>query len=443
MLVSIKEIAVPESRQRTEFNEAKLKDLMTSIQTIGLLHPVVVEQNPADGPETYVLRAGERRLRAIIQLAELGISFKHGATWVPPGSIPVTDYADLSELERLTVEVEENTIREDFNWKERIAATAKLHALRLMQNPNQTIAATASELQGKEAKGSQRTAVSDALILEKHLADPDVAKAKSAKEAMRVVEQKARVEHAAKLGVGVDMASLQHTLILGNTAERIKDVPSGSIDVILTDPPYGIGADNFGEQSGVGHQYEDSPTYFKSILEWLPDELTRVAKPAAHLYLFCDPRRFEDLKTLFVLCNWKVFDTPIIWDKSGGMLPLPEFGPRRTYETILYAYRGDRKVLSVRRDVIRVPGLKKLVHGAQKPVALYRDLLSRSALPGDTVLDCFGGSGPILVAANLSKCTAVYIEGKEVNFRIASKRATALEVDDGSQEEDGVEIDLG
>jgi DNA modification methylase len=86
----------------------------------------------------------------------------------------------------------------------------------------------------------------------------------------------------------------------------------------------------------------------------------------------------------------------------------------------------------------KIPPVKKLLHGAQKPAALYCELLSRSANPGDTVLDCFAGTGPILVAANRMQLTATYIEIDETAYNIALGRSTTGEFDDGSVEDDGL-----
>ena len=73
-------------------------------------------------------------------------------------------------------------------------------------------------------------------------------------------------------------------------------------------------------------------------------------------------------------------------------------------------------------------------------MALYCDLLSRSVNPGDRVLDCFGGSGPILVAANRMRLVATYIEEKEVPYNIAVARSTVKDIDDGAEEDDGISI---
>jgi DNA modification methylase len=353
--------------------------------------------------------------------------------------VPCVEYGQLSPLERLEIEVEENVARLDFDFKERAAALAALHELRVAQNPAQTLTQTSVEARGYEAP----TEVSNAIIITQHLADPDVAKAKNAKEALTIIRKKAEAIHQAKLSKSVDMAKVKHQVIRGEALEVLPKLPEKSVDVILADPQYGIGADNFGTQSATGHDYEDSYTAWKELFRAIPDQLARVAKDRAHCYLFCDPRRFDELSTYMVLANWTVFPTALIWSKGNGMLPLPFHGPRRTYESILYAYRGDRKTLVVKNDLINnIPPVTNLRHGAQKPVALYCDLLARSASPGDVCLDWCGGSGPILVAANIRKLTAIYIERDEGAYNVALTRANTMEIDDGAKADDGIRINL-
>ena len=431
-------IVVPENRFRREFDEKKQEELKASILRIGLLHPITLEAKD----DNWLLRAGERRLRVLQSILKEGGTFRCG-TKTYTESLPAINYNELTELERLEIEVEENVVRADFDWKERTTALADLHKLRKSQNPEQTITATATEVLGRPAKGDQRMVISDSLIISRYLHDPDVAKAKSAVDALKIIKKKTETAHRAKLAISFDAAKNPHKIIKDDARTALAAITTASFDVVVTDPPYGIGAEGFGTMSGEGHDYDDSKKTFEEMLYWLPDELYRVAKERAHCYIFCDIRNFERLHTLMVLAGWNAFNTPIIWDKCGiGMLPHPDYGPRRTHEYIFYAWKGDRKTLVVKSDVLRIPAVKKLSHGAQKPVALYCDLLSRSANAGDTVLDCFGGSGPILVAANNTRTIATYIEKNEDAYNIAIQRATTTGFDDGSEEDDGIEISL-
>lgn len=442
MLIQISQIVIPENRFRREFDQRKMEELRDSILRIGLLQPVVVEKTG----DTYTLRAGERRFKAISEINSAEGTYRAAGSSVPPGHIPVLLYDELNELQRLEVEIEENVVRADFTWQERDRALAKLHEFRKLHDPTHTLRDTATEVIGKPAAGSQIGAISNAVLIAKHLDDPDVAKAKTQRDALKVIAKKAQREHHARLATKFDLEKSPHVLALGDALGELGKIPEGTFDVIVTDPPYGIAADNFGEQSGAGHEYEDNKTNLKEIMSWLPAALTRVSKEKASLYMFCDLRFFQDWQALFVLENWRVFPLPLIWAKSTGMLPLPKHGPRRTYECILYAYRGDRETLLVKNDVISVPNVKRPLHGAQKPAALYYDLLSRSANPGDRVLDCFGGTGPILVAANRLRCVATYIERDENFYNIALGRVNQAEIDDGAYEDAGlgdIEFDAG
>jgi len=77
-------------------------------------------------------------------------------------------------------------------------------------------------------------------------------------------------------------------------------------------------------------------------------------------------------------------------------------------------------------DLFAYPPDKNLGHAAQKPVALYEDLLRRSCRPGDSVLDPFMGSGPIFAAAHPLKISATGIEMDTASFGIAVKRIEQL-----------------
>lgn len=431
------DVAVPDNRFREEFPESYLKELEESIVSTGLLHPPVAEQSD----DTWILRAGECRLRVLRRLVEAGKSFRVAGAEVPRGTVPILEIGALSEKQRLDVEVEENIRRRDFNFVERTRALAAYHQSRLAANPSQTAQQTATEVNRKPAEGRSVSEVTNALIINKHLNDPDVAKAKDAKEALKIIKNKTDAIHRATLARNFDPLKTPHKMLKGSASDLLPTLPAASFDVILTDPPYGVGAHSFGDQSSTGHDYEDSPKHLEEILSYFCDESFRVAKERAHCYVFCDVRKFDRIATLMVLAGWEVFPTPLIWYKWNGMVPLPKLGPRRTYECILYAYKGKRETIVLKNDcIIKIPGVKKLLHGAQKPVALYCDLLSRSAKPGDAILDCMGGTGTILVAANILKLVATYIEKKDDAFNIAKQRLHTQEIDDGAEEDDGLAI---
>lgn len=431
-LIPLSEIKINENRQRREFEAQALQDLADSIEKFGLFHPIIVR-------EGEVLVAGERRLRAIAQIFDLGGSFHFSGELVPRGSVPTCDLGSLSPLEAEEAELDENTKRKDLTWQEHAAAVARLHALRSAQaearGEKQTLADTAREVTGV-ANNYRTTETAQKIQIAAHLDNPVVAGAKTIKEAIKLLsreEDRARNVALAR-DVGETYSSKHLTLLNRDCVEwMLTDAPQEQFDVILTDPPYGMGADSFGDAAGrlttITHGYSDSQPHFRKLLEGAARGIDRIAKPAAHLYLCCDIDQFHWLKSLFEgIGGWYVTRTPLINVKlSGGRVPHPEHGPRRAWECILYAFRGEKRVTAIYPDVINTAGDDNLGHGAQKPVALYVDLLRRSARPGDWVCDPFAGTGTILSAAYSLQLRAVAVEMDPASYGIALGRLKGLD----------------
>ena len=426
--IPLESLVIPPNRQRREFDEKKIQELATSINSKGLLHPPVVR---AVG-DSFILVAGERRTRAIQSLHLLDIGITCNDTLIPAGFLPVTLLSDLDDFALREAELEENTIRVDLSWQEQTAAVAALHALRSEQGAavgkTHSVTATATEILGKPAEGGQVSRVTESLILAKHLDDPDVQKAKTPKEAMKVLQKKADIAHRAKLAETFDGAKTPHSLIHGDSLVELHNLDSDTFDLILTDPPYGVGADTFGDMASTGHEYRDDPEYAKECYGKLAREGFRITKDKAHAYIFCDIRNFSDIALEFTLAGWDVWERPLIWSKKNGMLPKPDFGPRLTYEAILFASKGNRKILRVgAADVLEFTTEGKNEHGAQKPVALYSELISRSCYPGDRILDCFVGSGTVFPAATATRTIATGIEISKTYHDLAQSRMLGVD----------------
>lgn len=413
-MISLDELIIPDNRIRRTFAENEIESLAKSIESKGLIHPPTLRE------DCRTLLAGERRVRAMTKLHNENRPFSFEGTVVPRNFIPYNLAGELSETDLLEAELEENTIRVDLSWQDQSRAIAELHALRESQHgkfdpksgEGWTQRNTAEEILGRFASGDTVTRlVKDSKVLADHLDDPEVAAAKSKKDALKIIERKASAAHNAKLAETFDTSRTPHSLILGDMQEILPTLEDNSFDVILTDPPYGVDAHKFGDMADAAHEYEDSPDYFRSLIALLSVEGFRVAKPQAHIYIFCDIRNFPVISIALTVAGCDVWQTPIIWDKGNvGMLPRPDYGPRRCYEAIAYAIKGDKKTNFVAPDVIRIPGIQTPTFGAEKPWELYHNLLARSVRPGATVLDPFSGAGPIIPACNALRCTATAIE---------------------------------
>lgn len=425
-------ILVSPNRQRRVFSPDAQMELAASLKKL-MLQPIVIRNTDA-GP---VLVAGERRLKAIEDLAALGDGVKFGGEVLPPGLVPCVDTGALNELEREEAELEENIRRVDLTWQERAAATARLAALRntaadLTDKPRPTTREIAEEVRGS-GEGYNQEATRRELIVARYLHDPEVKGAKTLDDAFKALKRKEAGEKNTALAadVGRTFGAHSHTVKHEDALNWLSTAPAEMFDVILTDPPYGMGADEFGDSGGRthgGHAYNDNSASVQAVRESCQLDLFRIAKPQAHLYIFCDIDQFHDWKLAMAAGGWWVHRTPIIWHKPGNVrMPWPEHGPQRKYELILYAVKGKRPTQRIAPDVITCNPDDNLGHMAQKPVALYRDLLSRSVCPGDKVLDPFCGTGTIFPAAHGLKCYATGIEMDAESYGIAVKRLGDLD----------------
>lgn len=436
--VKVTEILIPKNRQRKEFKAEKIIELAGSISRLGLMHPVVIRDDP--NSKTMMLVAGENRIRALEYLWNFNEPVRCGTAVFAEGHVPCVYVGDLDELTAMEMELEENIRRVDLTWQERAEATAKLLELRQAQAavqsvPPPTIDSIAAEVRGDSNASRDKTRKE--ILVSKHLADPEVKKAATVDDAFKLLKRREELQRNADLAakVGVNFNSSVHTLRQGDCLELLPDLPSESFDVLLTDPPYGIDADKFGDSGGIAgsgnlgsHFYDDSWTYWNKLAKFLAAESFRICKPQSHAYVFCDVDNFVLLKSFFVEAGWRVFRTPLVWvNPTSNRAPWPEHGPQRKYQVCLFAVKGNRTVTKVMPDVLTHSSDENLNHQAQKPVGLYQDLLQRSIRPGDAVLDCFGGTGPIIVAAHNLKCKATYIERDQAAYGIALERLSKLE----------------
>lgn len=430
--IAVSDIVISTNRQRREITPEKLLELAGSIEKNGLICPVVVRK---DADDNIVLIAGERRIRAMMYIWDIfNGAVRCGEYAFESGHVPCIWQGEMDPLDAFEMELEENVRRVDLTWQERATATKQLIDLRRAQAARDGSAIPTLESIHEEIHGTTSNVVStrDQIAVATHLGDPDVAKAGSAKEAFKILKRKEQTAKNAALAieVGRTLTQASHDLHHGECLEVLADFPPETFDVILTDPPYGIDADQFSDSGGRvsgAHFYDDSWSTWNKLITVLSPELFRLAKPQAHSYIFCDIDNFVILKQHLQTAGWRVFRTPLIWVNPTAMrTPWPEHGPQRKYQICLFAVKGDRPVNRIYSDVLTHTSDDNLGHQAQKPVALYQDLLARSIRPGDSVLDPFGGTGPILSAAHELKCRATYIEQDAAAYGIAVKRLQEL-----------------
>lgn len=442
ILLPIDQILIQPNRQRKVFDPAAMESLKVSIEEEGLLQAPVIRMR--DGQA--ILVAGERRLKAIADMHALNTTVLYAGQIVPLGQIPATNLGELTMIQSEAAELAENYYRENLTWQEEAGAIERLAKLRkaeyseavkdavakaeatgepVVKPAPPTQASLAEELRVHQPTMTE-TKVSQALQLAQAMRmNPDVAKAKDAKTAVKLVKKAQQEEEFRRLADVVGKSDLmgQHRLLnVDCLVEMAKPEYQGYFDLIVTDPPYGMGADTFGD-GGSGrlaassHVYDDSPESWRKLMRaWAPLTIA-TTKPDSHLYAFCDFDNFHELSRILSSAGWNVFRTPFVYHKvNSGRVPIPNYGPRRTYELVLFAYRGEKHSNGIYPDVFEAEADQQALHGATKPVACMANLLLRSARPGDKVLDCFAGTGPTLHAGHQAKCEVTCMEMSELSF---------------------------
>jgi DNA modification methylase len=192
----------------------------------------------------------------------------------------------------------------------------------------------------------------------------------------------------------------------------LANMESESIDLVVSDPPYGIKYDTGFRVSTdplVGGIAND--TNLGAIAGVIPD-LYRVMKNNTHIYLFMSPYKIGELYDL--MADWWDVKNILVWDKgeagAGGDLAC---GYSPSWEAILYAMKGKKELIGRRdRTVLRFDwqGIKDPVHPTVKPVSILKYLIMKSSQEGDIVLDPFAGSATTLRAAMNLKRKSIGVE---------------------------------
>ena len=251
-----------------------------------------------------------------------------------------------------------------------------------------------------------------------------------------------------------DVVTNDYSLLLGDCLERMKEIPSGSVDLILTDPPYQSTACSW-----------DNMIPFEPM--W--NELKRIIKPNGAVVLF----GAEPFSSLLRCSNLKMFKYDWVWEKSKatGFLNSKK-QPLRAHETISVFYskppmynpqmtkgeaynKGVRKEqtdndvygqfnqVEVKSEGSRFPRSVQYFktaeseggfHKTQKPVALLEYLIKTYTNEGETVLDFTAGSFSTGVAALNTNRKFLGIEMEEKYFEIGVNRMRDTEKDCSNKE---------
>ena len=176
-------------------------------------------------------------------------------------------------------------------------------------------------------------------------------------------------------------------IIQGDCIEIMKTFPSNSIDLIVTDPPYG---DNvaYGFNNKTIKNNENPLINCSALVE-----MYRVLKRNSSLYIFTNWKHYPFLTEFIIRYTKFKIRHLVVWQKHNFGLG---WAFRHQYEFILVLEKGKPKYnLTNFSDVQTAQHINhnKRTHPHEKPQDLLRKMIEHSSKEGDLVLDPFAGSG--------------------------------------------------
>lgn len=235
-------------------------------------------------------------------------------------------------------------------------------------------------------------------------------------------------------------------IILGNCMDFLPTVPDNSVDLILIDPPYIISRD-----SGYIHNSSDKVDYIKKYgkhkidfgdwdktpleLDFLMSNFYRILRTGGTLISFYDVWKIQEFSES--ACNHKFVQPRVgIWQKTN---PVP-VNSKLNYLTNSREYfvtfvKGKNPTFNSEYDngVYTIPILhgKERVsptHPTQKPLSLITELINKHSNLGDTVLDCFSGTGTTGEACILTGRKFIICEADKHWYNVGLERISKYNI---------------
>jgi site-specific DNA-methyltransferase (adenine-specific) len=221
------------------------------------------------------------------------------------------------------------------------------------------------------------------------------------------------------------------TIYCAKAEDVLPVMASKSVDLIVTDPPYGVNFNSNFRKKRFGAMSNDC-TEDRQLIHSIIKECVRIVRPNRHLYVFGPSDVLDGLSKVSAAAE-------LIWDKNqpgAGDLRLP-WAPEWEPITFLVSKsqspnQSGTEVLPVRMrkgNVLRFSRRNsgQVRHPTEKPVGLLLELIESSSLRGEIVLDPFAGVGSTGVAAILAGRRCVLIETEERWADIAVSRIKRAE----------------
>lgn len=217
-------------------------------------------------------------------------------------------------------------------------------------------------------------------------------------------------------------------LINGDALKLLPEIATASVDLIVTDPPYGKAIamnrrkhkDKLCEVIAGDHDLE-------TVRQAVP-ELFRVLKPNSAMFMFMSPTTMAQVEPWLVGAGFKI-KNHIVWDKVAHGVGDLKGSFSSQWECLFLAVKG-RPLLRGHRhsDIWRYPRIasQKMLHMNQKPVELLKRCIAEFSDEDNIVLDPFMGSGSTGVAALELNRQFIGVELDSQYYNVATERIGQL-----------------
>lgn len=226
----------------------------------------------------------------------------------------------------------------------------------------------------------------------------------------------------------------------GDGQVALAEVPSNSVDLVLTDPPYGIANSAkltkikdkvVSTQQAWGNDFTDSWATIEEYYDWFKPfiaQFVRVLKDNGSLILFLD-RKYTGLIVHYLERDFKLnFKNKIYFKKKNPLPSIRKNNYRSTVEEAVWFTKGKQYTFNFgpQADMVQFYegpiGRKKTEHPTEKYGWMIEPLIKNHTCPGDVVLDAFAGSATTLVLAKKHGCHAIGFEKDSRFYEMARAR---------------------
>ncbi|MDX8353991.1 DNA methyltransferase [Cognatiyoonia sp. IB215182] len=183
----------------------------------------------------------------------------------------------------------------------------------------------------------------------------------------------------------------RNQIIAGDSAQVLKDLPAGSVDLVVTDPPYLV---NYRDRDGRTLRNDNDATGVMPV--FVP--MARVMKPDSYAVCFAGWSALPQFTAAWDAAGLRIV-SQIIWQKRYASRK--SFTEYRHESAFVLAKGNPRKPAHPLPSVMDWVYSGNRRHPTEKAVEIITPLIRSFSIPGDLVCDPFSGSGSTSVAAAL------------------------------------------